>query len=131
MCNTSVSQPKDKVVLGWAWKDRRDIIQSVNTYHQNNSQEVIGRFIEAHSGSKDSHSQLPKLIELVKEMNGILIVSKRDLLFRKISFISKLMNDNDGNKWPHHYQTHPNSNSTPVDRTEKDFGSQRNKPSLL
>ena len=73
----------------------RDINHYLQTNHQDTPYEVVGRFVEVHSGSDDSRPQLQKSIELVKEMKGILIVSKLDRLSRKVSFISKLMEDKD------------------------------------
>ena len=73
----------------------RDINHYLQTHHQDTPYEVVGRFVEVHSGSDDSRPQLLKSIELVKEMKGILIVSKLDRLSRKVSFISKLMEDKD------------------------------------
>ena len=80
--------------LGLEGQDR-DINHYLDTHHQNTPYEVVGRFVEVHSGSDDSRSQLQKSIELVKEVKGILIVSKLDRLSRKVSFISKLMEDRD------------------------------------
>ena len=51
--------------------------------------------MEVHSGSDDSRPELLKSIQLVKEVKGVLIVSKLDRLSRKVSFISKLMEDKD------------------------------------
>ena len=71
----------------------RDINHYLQTNHQDTPYEVVGRFVEVHSGSDDSRTELLKSIELVKEIKGILIVSKLDRLSRKVSFISKLMED--------------------------------------
>ena len=71
----------------------RDINHYLQTHHQDTPYEVVGRFVEVHSGSDDSRTELLKSIELVKEIKGILIVSKLDRLSRKVSFISKLMED--------------------------------------
>lgn len=80
--------------LGLEGQDR-DINHYLDTHHQDSPYEVVGRFVEVHSGSDDSRPELQKSIDLVKEMNGILIVSKLDRLSRKVSFISKLMEDKD------------------------------------
>ena len=118
--------------LGLEGQDR-DINHYLDTHHQNTPYEVVGRFVEVHSGSDDSRSQLQKSIELVKEVKGILIVSKLDRLSRKVSFISKLMEDKD---WELVVSSLPNSTKfqlhiySCLSEQERDFISQRTKSGL-
>ena len=111
----------------------RDINHYLETHHQDSPYEVVGRFVEVHSGSDDSRPELQKSIDLVKEMKGVLIVSKLDRLSRKVSFISKLMEDKDLELV---VSSLPNSSKfqlhiySCLSEQERDFISQRTKSGL-
>ena len=111
----------------------RDINHYLQTHHQDTPYEVVGRFVEVHSGSDDSRTELLKSIQLVKEMKGILIVSKLDRLSRKVSFISKLMEDKELELG---VSSLPNSTKfqlhiySCLSEQERDFISQRTKSGL-
>ena len=55
--------------------------------------EVIGDYTDILSGSEDIRPELDKAMALAKKEKAILLVSKLDRLSRRVSFISKLMED--------------------------------------
>jgi DNA invertase Pin-like site-specific DNA recombinase len=55
--------------------------------------EVIGDYTDILSGSEDMRPELDKAMALAKKEKAILLVSKLDRLSRRVSFISKLMED--------------------------------------
>lgn len=55
--------------------------------------EIIGEFVEVHSASDDNRPELCKALDLVRKHKAELLVAKLDRLSRKVSFISKLMED--------------------------------------
>ena len=57
--------------------------------------EVLGRFVEVHSGTDDSRPQLTAAIAKAKAEKAVLVVSKLDRLSRKVSFIASLMENRD------------------------------------
>ena len=57
--------------------------------------EVVGEFVETHSGSDNHRPELTAAIELAKDQKAVLVVAKLDRLSRKVSFIASLMEDKD------------------------------------
>ena len=57
--------------------------------------EVLGRFVEVHSGTDNARPQLQEAIRLAKAEKAVLVVSKLDRLSRKVSFLASLMEDKD------------------------------------
>ncbi len=55
--------------------------------------ELIAEFIEVHSGSKDHREQLWKAIRLAKRRSAKLVIAKLDRFSRKVSFISRVMDE--------------------------------------
>ena len=55
--------------------------------------EVVGEFVETHSGSDNHRPELLAAIELAKKESGILVCSKLDRISRRVSFIASLMED--------------------------------------
>ena len=55
--------------------------------------EVVGEFVEVHTGSDNNRPQLTSAIALAKKENAILVVAKLDRLSRKVSFIAGLMEE--------------------------------------
>lgn len=55
--------------------------------------EVIGKFVEIQSGKDDDRPEISKAIALAKKTGAELLVSKLDRLSRRVSFISKLMEE--------------------------------------
>ena len=55
--------------------------------------EVLGEFVEVHSGSDNDRPELTAAIELAKKENAVLVVAKLDRLSRKVSFIASLMEE--------------------------------------
>ena len=80
---------REQVLSGWGLEGQEgDINYFLETHNQDTYYEVVGRYVEVHSGSDDPRPELPKSIENAKEMKGILIVSQLERLSRKVSFIS-------------------------------------------
>ena len=50
--------------------------------------EVLGEFVEVHSGNDNERPELLAAIGLAKKENAILVVAKLDRLSRKVSFIA-------------------------------------------
>ena len=57
--------------------------------------EVIGEFVETHSGSDNDRPELTAAIDLAKKKDAVLVVAKLDRLSRKVSFIAALMEEKD------------------------------------
>ena len=55
--------------------------------------EVIGEFVEVHSGADNDRPQLNAAIALAKKENAVLVVSKLDRLSRRVSFLASLMEE--------------------------------------
>lgn len=55
--------------------------------------ELVAEFIEAHSGAKDHREQLWKAIRLAKRQSAKLLIAKLDRFSRKVSFISRIMDE--------------------------------------
>ena len=57
--------------------------------------EVVGEFVETHSGSDNDRPELTAAIDLAKKKDAVLVVAKLDRLSRKVSFIAALMEEKD------------------------------------
>jgi DNA invertase Pin-like site-specific DNA recombinase len=57
--------------------------------------EVLGEFVEIHSGNDNDRPELTTAIDLAKKKNAVLVVAKLDRLSRKVSFIAALMENKD------------------------------------
>ena len=55
--------------------------------------EVLGRFVEVHSGTDNTRPQLQEAIRLAKAEKGVLVVATLSRLSRKVSFLASLMED--------------------------------------
>ena len=55
--------------------------------------EVVGEFVEVHSGADDDRPELNAAIALAKKENAVLVVSKLDRLSRRVSFLASLMEE--------------------------------------
>lgn len=55
--------------------------------------EVIGEFVEVHSAFDNNRPQLTLAVDLSRKSGATLIVAKLDRLSRRVSFISRLMED--------------------------------------
>ena len=55
--------------------------------------EVVGEFVEVHSGADNDRPQLTDAIALAKKENAVLVVSKLDRLSRRVSHLSALMEE--------------------------------------
>ena len=55
--------------------------------------EVLGRFVEVHSGTDNSRPQLQEAIRLAKAEKAVLVCSKLDRISRRVSFLASLMED--------------------------------------
>ena len=55
--------------------------------------EVIGEFVEVHSGSDNDRPELQAAIEMAKKERAVLLVAKLDRLSRRVSMIADLMED--------------------------------------
>ena len=72
----------------------RDIQLFLSNYAEN-PYEVLGKFVEVHSGKDNDRPQLLAAIRLAKEKKAVLICSKLDRISRRVSFTSSLMEDRD------------------------------------
>ena len=70
----------------------RDIQLFLSNYAET-PYEVLGEFVEIHSGSDNDRPELTAAIELAKKENAVLVVAKLDRLSRKVSFIASLMEE--------------------------------------
>ena len=55
--------------------------------------EVVGAFLDIQSGSEEDRPELQKAIDLAKRQKAVLLVAKLDRLSRRVSLISRLMED--------------------------------------
>ena len=70
----------------------RDIRIYLGTYSEE-PWEVIGEFVEVHSGSDNDRPELTAAIDLAKKVGAILLVAKLDRLSRRVAMIANLMED--------------------------------------
>lgn len=70
----------------------RDIAIFLETYPKE-PWEIVGEFVDVHSGSENERPEFAKAVSLAKREKAILLVSKLDRLSRRVSFISTLMED--------------------------------------
>ena len=70
----------------------RDIRIYLRTYSEE-PWEVIGEFVEVHSGSDNDRPELTAAIDLAKKVGAILLVAKLDRLSRRVAMIANLMED--------------------------------------
>ena len=57
--------------------------------------EVLGEFVEVHSGTDNERPELRKAIQLAKKEKAVLVCSKLDRISRRVSFIASLIEDRD------------------------------------
>jgi len=85
------SQEQGKSGLGLEAQER-DIQLFLENYAETPC-EVVGEFVEVHSGSDNDRPQLTAAISLAKKENAVLVVSKLDRLSRRVSHLSALMEE--------------------------------------
>lgn len=85
------SQEQGKSGLGLEAQER-DIQLFLENY-ADTPYEVLGEFVEIHTGSDNDRPQLKAAIALAKKENAVLVVAKLDRLSRKVSFIASLMEE--------------------------------------
>lgn len=71
---------------------KRDVELYLQNYAED-SHEVIGEYVEVHSGLNNEREELQQAIILAKKEGAVLLVAKLDRLSRKVSFIASLMDD--------------------------------------
>lgn len=64
--------------------------RSVHEYVNNNNGNLLSEFSERESGKNDNRIELNKALNLCKETNATLVISKIDRLSRKVSFVFAL-----------------------------------------
>ena len=95
--------------------------------------EVVGEFVETHSGSDNDRPELTAAIDWAKKKDAVLVVAKLDRLSRKVSFIAALMEEKDLDfrvaqmPYADKFQLHIYSC---LSEQERDFISQRTKSGL-
>lgn len=87
------SQEQGKSGLGLEAQER-DIQLFLSNYAEN-PYEVLGKFVEVHSGKDNDRPQLLAAIQLAKKEKGTLVVATLSRLSRKVSFTASLMEDRD------------------------------------
>ena len=87
------SQEQGRSGLGLEAQER-DIQLFLSNYAET-PYEVLGRFVETHTGSDNDRPQLNAAIAQAKAEKAVLVVSKLDRLSRKVSFLASLMEDRD------------------------------------
>lgn len=87
------SQEQGKSGLGLEAQER-DIQLFLSNYAET-PYEVLGRFVEVHSGKDNDRPELRAAIQLAKEQKAVLVCSKLDRISRRVSFTSSLMEDRD------------------------------------
>ena len=87
------SQEQGKSGLGLEAQER-DIQLFLSNYAET-PYEVLGKFVEVHSGKDNDRPQLLAAIQLAKEQKAVLVCSKLDRISRRVSFTSSLMEDRD------------------------------------
>ena len=85
------SQEQGRSGLGLEAQER-DIQLFLENY-ADSPYEVVGEFVEVHSGSDNDRPQLTSAIAQAKKENAVLVVAKLDRLSRKVSFIASLMEE--------------------------------------
>ena len=83
------SQEQGRSGLGLEAQER-DIQLFLSNYAEH-PYEVLGRFVEVHSGTDDERPELKKAIALAMRDKATLVVSKLDRLSRRVSFIASLL----------------------------------------
>lgn len=110
----------------------RDIGLYLETYSPE-PYEVIAEYLDVQSGKDDDRPELGKAIDHAKREKATLLVSKLDRLSRKVSLISKLMEDK---KLDFRVASMPNADKfqlhiyAALAEQERDFISQRTKAAL-
>ena len=87
------SQEQGRSGLGLEVQER-DIQLFLSNYAEH-PYEVLGRFVEVHSGTDNERPELKKAIQLAKETKGVLVCSKLDRISRRVSFTATLIEDRD------------------------------------
>lgn len=87
------SQEQGRSGLGLEAQER-DIQLFLSNYAET-PYEVLGKFVEVHSGKDNDRPQLLAAIQLAKEQKAVLVCSKLDRISRRVSFIASLMEDRD------------------------------------
>ena len=87
------SQEQGRSGLGLEAQER-DIQLFLSNYAET-PYEVLGKFVEVHSGKDNDRPQLLAAIQLAKEQKAVLVCSKLDRISRRVSFTSSLMEDRD------------------------------------
>ena len=87
------SQEQGKSGLGLEAQER-DIQLFLSNYAET-PYEVLGKFVEVHSGKDNDRPQLLAAIQLAKKEKGTLVVATLSRLSRKVSFTASLMEDRD------------------------------------
>ena len=87
------SQEQGKSGLGLEAQER-DIQLFLSNYAET-PYEVLGKFVEVHSGKDNDRPQLRDAIQLAKKEKGTLVVATLSRLSRKVSFTASLMEDKD------------------------------------
>lgn len=85
------SQEQGRSGLGLEAQER-DINLFLSNYGET-PYEVVGRFVEVHSGTDNNRPELNAAITRAKKEKAVLVVSKLDRLSRKVSFLASLMED--------------------------------------
>ena len=70
----------------------RDIQLFLDNYAES-PYEVVGDFVETHTGSDNDRPQLNAAIALAKKTGAVLVVAKLDRLSRRVSFLAALMEE--------------------------------------
>ena len=85
------SQEQSKSGLGLEAQER-DIQLFLENYAETPC-EVVGEFVEVHSGSDNDRPQLTAAIALAKKENAVLVAAKLDRISRRVSFLAALMEE--------------------------------------
>lgn len=67
--------------------------ETVHRYIKNNGNRIVAEFTEIESGKNDKRPELIKAIQMAKQHDATLIISKLDRLSRNLTFISTLMDN--------------------------------------
>ena len=70
----------------------RDIQLFLDNYAES-PYEVVGDFVETHTGSDNDRPQLNAAIALARKTGAVLVVAKLDRLSRRVSFLAALMEE--------------------------------------
>ena len=85
------SQEQSKSGLGLEAQER-DIQLFLENYAETPC-EVVGEFVEVHSGPDNDRPQLTAAIALAKKENAVLVAAKLDRISRRVSFLAALMEE--------------------------------------